>query len=398
MRIAIVSPYAPFDGVDHAGGAFLHAYVSYLSRDHAVDLICTETPNEQTRASYASSVAVHFSPPAEGRGTSRPRLQARTLTGYNTGALQVDALISDRDALQILAVADIVDLQWSELLRALPQVRRERPRKPIVATEHDVHAQAMASLVRSQSNRQAGVETIPLRRRLFARLGIYTESYFLNKCDLVQVFKAEDVTALRRAGLRRPAVVIDPSIDQSPQALGAPDSKALIFVGMFSRGPNAEGARWFIREVWPTIHRSVPGASLVLAGVGSDRVLSECPAEGAEATGYVADLKLAYDKCAIAIAPLMRGAGLKFKVPQALAYGLPVVTTTVGAEGMPPGCPAIVTDSASEMAGAIIGLLQAPDELRRLGEAGRSWATAVFDFSRSMDKVERRFEELLRRP
>jgi hypothetical protein len=50
------------------------------------------------------------------------------------------------------------------------------------------------------------------------------------------------------------------------------------------------------------------------------------------------------------------------------------------------------------MAGAIIGLLQAPEQLRRLGEAGRTWATAVFDFSRSMDNVERRFEELLRRP
>lgn len=66
MRIAIVSPYSPFDGVGHAGGAFLHAYVSHLSRDHAKDLICTETPNEQTLASYGSSVGVHFSPRCRG--------------------------------------------------------------------------------------------------------------------------------------------------------------------------------------------------------------------------------------------------------------------------------------------------------------------------------------------
>ncbi len=397
MRIAIVSPYAPFDGVAHAGGAFLHAYVSHLSRDHTVDLICTRTPDERTLASYASSVVVHFSPPGAGRGTSRLRLQGRTLTGYNIGAPQVDALTGDRDACQLLAVADIVDFHWSELLRALPPVRRDRACKPIVATEYDVYAQGMGRLVRSQSNRQPGVEPIPVRRRLFARLAIYTESYFLNKCDLIQVFKAEDITALRRAGLRRPAVVIDPVIDHSRRALGSPDSKTLLFVGAFARGPNAEGARWFIREVWPSIHGSIPGARLLLAGAGSDKVLSECPAEGADATGYMADLKLAYDRCAIAIAPLMRGAGLKFKVPQALAYGLPVVTTTIGAEGMPLGCPAIVTDTATKMAGAIIGLLQAPEELRRLGEAGRTWATGVFDFSRSMDDVERRFEELLRR-
>ncbi|HUC15376.1 MAG TPA: glycosyltransferase [Acidimicrobiales bacterium] len=316
------------------------------------------------------------------------------MTGFNTGAPQVEALTGDRDACQLLAVADIVDLHWSEFLRALPHVRRERPRKPIVATEYDVYGQAIARLARS---REAGIEQMPLRRRLFAPLAIYTETHFLNKCDLIQVFKAEDLTSLRRAGLRRPAFVVDPVIDRSPQALGSPGSKTLIFVGVFTRGPNAEGARWFIREVWPTVYGSVPGARLLLAGVGSDRVLSECPAEGTDATGYLADLKPAYDTCAVAIAPLMRGAGLKFKVPQALAYGLPVVTTTIGAEGMPPGCPAVVTDSAPEMARAIVDLLRVPDEIRRLGEAGRTWAAAVFDFSGSMDRVEGRFEDLLRR-
>ena len=89
-------------------------------------------------------------------------------------------------------------------------------------------------------------------------------------------------------------------------------------------------------SVWPEVVRSVPGAVLVLAGNGSDKVLEGSPAEGVVATGYVADLKTAYSGCTIAVAPLLRGSGVKFKVPQALAYGLPVVTTTVGVEGLPP--------------------------------------------------------------
>ncbi len=87
---------------------------------------------------------------------------------------------------------------------------------------------------------------------------------------------------------------------------------------------------------------------------------------------------------------------MKFKVPQALAYGLPIVTTTVGVEGLPPGCPAVVTDDARETARAVVDLLLSPDRVCQLGEAGRSWVGNVFDFSRCMEEVECRFEALLR--
>ncbi len=248
-------------------------------------------------------------------------------------------------------------------------------------------------LVRAQHSSGPEVEKLPLRRRFFAPLAIYTEAHFLNKCDLVQLYKAEDVKALRHAGLRSSVAIIEPLVEHSPRALGSPEATTVIFVGAFSRGPNAEGARWFISEVWPGVRRSVPRARLVLAGAHSDRLLAQCPAEGAYATAYVADLKGHYDAASIAVAPLFRGAGVKVKVPQALAYGLPVVTTPIGAEGLPPGCPAIVTGNATEMMACIIALLEAPERIRQLGEASRTWAAGAFDFSRSMKDVQSRFED-----
>jgi glycosyltransferase involved in cell wall biosynthesis len=396
MHIAIVTPFAPYDGVPHAGGAFLYAYVSHLSNAHTVDLVCVQPPDDRVRAAFSASVAVHFCPPKPGGTTSRLRLQGRTLTGFNIGVAEVDALVGDRGTRQLLAGADIVNVHWSELLRVVPHLRRQRRPRPIVATAYDIYSQGMMRAVRAQRKEHPDIERIPFRRRLFAPVGIYTEAYFFNKCDLVQVFKHEDVSALRRSGLRRPIMVVDPLIDHSPQALGSPDAKRMIFVAAFSRGPNAEGARWFISNVWPAVHNSVTGASLVLAGEQSDEVLSGSPAPGASATGYVDDLKPYYDASTIVVAPLLRGAGLKFKVPQAWAYGLPVVTTTVGAEGMPPRCPALITDDPAEMSRSIIELLKAPDKARELGEVGRRWAADVFDFSRSMNEVERRFEELVR--
>jgi glycosyltransferase involved in cell wall biosynthesis len=392
MHIVVACPYPPFEGIPTAGGAFLHAYISHLAKSHEVDLICTAETEPRTLASYQGMVGVYFSPPARTGGTSRVRQQVRTLTGFNIGAPEVDGLTADSQARQLLKAADVVDIQWSELLRALPTLRKDRPGRPIVATEHDVYSRGMVRRARSRSDTLA---RMPLRRRAFAQVGIFTEAFFLGNCDLVQVFNRDDIALLRRGGLRRPCAVLDPLIEQSPEPLISEHSKRLIFASAFTRGANVEGARWFIKEVWPSIVGPVPEATLLLAGNGSTDVLADCPAPGASATGYVADLKMAYSGCAIAIAPLLLGAGLKFKVPQALAFGLPAVTTSVGAEGMPPGCPALIADSPTEMAAVVVGLLESPARVRELGEAGRAWVAQVFDFSRSMEQVERRFEDLL---
>jgi glycosyltransferase involved in cell wall biosynthesis len=393
MHIAVVCPFPPFEGVPHAGGAFLHAYLTYLADNHKVDLICTAEPDQRTISTYDGSIGVHFSPPLRDGGPSRLRLQARTVTGFNIRAPEVVGLTRDPIARGILAVADVVDIQWAELLRALPVVRRDRGRKPIVVTEHDLFARGLVRLARAQAG---AMEVIPFRKRIFAPLAIFTETYFLAKADLVQLFNRDDIALLRRCGLRRPCAVLDPLIDQSPGVLMSVGSERVIFAAAFRREPNAEGARWFLREVWPSVVRSVPGATVMLAGSGSADVLAACPAPGAGATGYLPDLKTAYAGCAVAVAPLLRGAGLKFKVPQALAYGLPMVTTGVGAEGMPAACPALVADSAPEMAHEVVSLLQSPDRARALGAAGRAWVADVFDFTRSMERVELRFEALTR--
>jgi glycosyltransferase involved in cell wall biosynthesis len=397
MRIAIVSPHAPFEGISHAGGLFLYAYVKELSRDNKIDLICLQSPEERALDAFGSSVDVYFCPPGAEGGSSKLRQRTRTLSGFNIGGPEVDALLSDGQARRLLAAADVVDFQWPEVLRAIPPVRRDRGRKPIVVTCHDVYSQALMRLVRAQRD-GPDIEQVPLRRQLFAPLAIYTEAYFLNKSDLVQLYKAEDIKALRHAGLRAATALVQPLVQHSPRALGSPDATTMIFVGAFSRPPNAEGARWFMREVLPLVRRSVPAARLVLAGDHSDRVLAECPAPGAHATAYVADLKDHYDAASIAVAPLFRGAGVKVKVPQALAYGLPVVTTAIGAEGLPAGCPAVVTATAGQMAGAIVELLSAPQRVRQLGEEGRAWATRAYDFSSSMKDVQTRFEDLRRGP
>ena len=120
MQIAIACPYPPYDGVPHAGGAFLHSYITHLSKNHKIDLICTTEPEPRTLSTYGGSVGVHFAPPRRTGGRAS-FVNNASLTGYNIAAPEVDGLTSDPRAREILAAADIVDLQWSELLGAVPR-------------------------------------------------------------------------------------------------------------------------------------------------------------------------------------------------------------------------------------------------------------------------------------
>ena len=133
-------------------------------------------------------------------------------------------------------------------------------------TEYDLYSRGLVRLARSQSNT---VDPLPLRRRIFAPLAVYTETFFLSKFDLVQVFNRDEIAILRRCGLRRPCAVLDPLIEQLPGALVSERARRVIFASAFTRGPNIEGAQWFMNRVWPDVVRYVPGAD---SGIGGERV------------------------------------------------------------------------------------------------------------------------------
>ena len=199
MHIAIVCPYPPYAGIPTAGGSFLDVYISHLSNKHEVDLMCTTEPEPRTLATYNGSVRVYFSPPLMTGGTSRLRQQARTLTGFNIGTPEVDGLKADPRAREVLKAADIVDFQWSELLRALPSVRRDRQGKPIVATEHDVYSTAMVRLARSRSDT---VDRIAVAATCFRPRGhLYGSSlpWPVRPCSVVQPAGYRRVAARRAA-------------------------------------------------------------------------------------------------------------------------------------------------------------------------------------------------------
>jgi GT2 family glycosyltransferase/glycosyltransferase involved in cell wall biosynthesis len=110
--------------------------------------------------------------------------------------------------------------------------------------------------------------------------------------------------------------------------------KDLLFVGAFQHPPNADGICYFVREVFPLVLRNLPGVKLYIVGSDPTPSVKALVNSNVIVTGWVKDIGVFFESARVFVAPLRYGAGVKGKIGQSLAYGLPVVTTSIGAEGM----------------------------------------------------------------
>ena len=112
--------------------------------------------------------------------------------------------------------------------------------------------------------------------------------------------------------------------------------KDLLFVGGFYHEPNCDAMVWFVEEIFPAIRNVIPGVKLYIAGSHPTKELKSKASDDIIVTGYLSDAALnhLYEKCRLVVAPLRFGAGIKGKIVEAMYHGLPVITTSIGAEGL----------------------------------------------------------------
>ena len=150
----------------------------------------------------------------------------------------------------------------------------------------------------------------------------------------------------------------------NPQPLPPNAAPTIGFIGSDNQ-INQHAIAWFLKQVWPGVVERVPDACLIIAGAVSGHAPS---APRVRALGQLPDLASFYRQCHFAINPVQAGTGLKIKTVEALAYGRCVLTTTVGAEGLPfEVCgPLMVCDTARDFGDRLVQLLERPDHLRAL--------------------------------
>jgi glycosyltransferase involved in cell wall biosynthesis len=163
----------------------------------------------------------------------------------------------------------------------------------------------------------------------------------------------------------------------------APEPGAIVFMGTLSYAPNRDAVEYFASDILPRIRRAVPSATLYVVGrqVGQlDRSLQDAP--GVVFTGYVDDVRPHLARAQVVAVPLRAGGGTRLKILEAMAMRRPVVSTTLGAEGLEltPGEHLLVADRPDAFAACVVRLLQDTATAERIADRGRRAILERYDW------------------
>jgi hypothetical protein len=193
--------------------------------------------------------------------------------------------------------------------------------------------------------------------------------------DAVLVASEREAAAYRHlSGCGRVIVVENGIDDVGDDEWEPPDSHRLLYTGSPTYRPNAEAIAYFIREILPLIEASVPDVSLVVTGSCPPVLPDELRHRRVQFVGLLDHLQTAYRQSRLMVVPLLSGTGTRIKILEAQAAGMPVVSTTKGAEGLDvvSGEHLVIADDPRGFADAVVRLLQERDASMRIGARARS--------------------------
>lgn len=395
MRILFLSQLVPYP-LD-AGPKVRSYYVlrHLAAAGHEITLLAFSREND-TAASIVHlrsfCAAVHTVPMARSRVRDAFHF-GRSLLGGLPFLIARDSVAAMHGAVRDIASSkpfDVIhaDQLWmaSYALVAAAGAADARPR--LVLDQHNAMYRIPQRLAESSDN--------SLRRAILRREAKVMRRYEVDTCrrfDEVVWVTTEDRAAV---GLDEPTDSLQPSPQQyvipicvdpdaQPVIRRVPSPFRVTFLGGLHWPPNAAGILWFAREVWPRVAAECPHAVLTVIGKNPPSELAgdrRPAAGGVEVTGYVADPMLYLAETAVFIVPLHAGGGMRVKILDAWAWGLPVVSTTIGAEGIAcrDGGNLLIADEAAALAAAVVRVCREMETGRALGNAGRSAVEAGYDW------------------
>ncbi|MFN2577916.1 MAG: glycosyltransferase [Pyrinomonadaceae bacterium] len=275
---------------------------------------------------------------------------------------------------------DIVQVESIHLMNYLSLLHSARHRPVVVCDWHNVESDLMSQYAERETNRARKTYA-----RRTARLLKASEIKALNEFDAHLAVSDQDAERLRGLNSRAPILVIENGVDAAHYATEQSATKnRIIFVGSMDYHANIDGAITFARDVWPKVKEKKP--ELVFTIVGRDpspavRELSSIA--GVEVTGSLADVRPYYAEAIAAVVPLNVGGGSRLKILEAMATGVPVVSTVLGAEGLNvrDGENIVLVDAPQAMAAALIGLVDNRELQKRLIAGGDALVGERYDWS-----------------
>jgi glycosyltransferase involved in cell wall biosynthesis len=405
MKVLILTPYLPHRRVGHGGGTAVRDLVAWLAKKHEVRVAALVRPGEGTLLGEVEELGVSVAPVPfldnRAEGLDRLALMAgRTASWFRSLRSGypwfVEKYWSPELSRKVLAVAeefspDAVQVEYLQLAllgRDLQRWRNQRTESPVrlVLNSHELGSVPRERRAARTANPLAAAAARH-EARAWRNFQVDASGWF----DRTLCVTPEDQYLYSKMGGRNLVTVpLGMDLDHlRPDWSPADTAPRFLFVGSFNHRPNRLAAAFLVDTVWPDLSSAFPRSRLILAGRGSRAFLrrraglASWKDRGVDALGFVDDLTALFRECHLFVAPLPEGGGIKIKILEAMARGIPVVTTPVGAEGIcTPGDEAmVIAPCDDQFAPACLEAVRNPEagrdrarRARKLMEDRFSWA------------------------
>ncbi len=277
----------------------------------------------------------------------------------------------------------VVQIEGIELARAIEAIQEQQPNAKIIFDNHNAETALQQRIFETDIRIPTKIPKALYSRIQVAKLDRF-ERWACQNADIVTAVSHRDAEILQ--AYRRPG---QSKVTQIPNCIDITEFENsveqgeivydLVFTGKMDYRPNVDGMLWFAQEIWPLVKHQKAEAKLAIVGKNPSpeiTQLGELP--GITVTGSVSEIEPWLNCSRVMIMPLRMGSGTRLKLIQALAAGLPTVSTANGAEGYPitNGEELLIGDTPDIFANHILNLLHDPELQSRLGQNGRKFAKA----------------------
>ena len=284
---------------------------------------------------------------------------------------------------------DAVQMESVHLMPYLPFIRATRKKPAVLIDWHNIESELMyryAARAPNMARKLVAMRTA----RLIAR----REDRLLAKCPIHTVCSDREKAALDPRAPTADIRVVPNGVDVEsfsdgalaalhPAPVGSAGGTVVLFVGSMDYHANSDAVLWFVQQIWPTLKKRRPDARFVVAGRNPPPQISALASSDITITGTVEDVRPWYRCATVVVVPIRTGSGTRLKILEAMAVGVPVVSTRAGAEGIlvTDGSNIILADDEKSMAQSLDQVITLPELRQQLRERGRQLVCDRYDWS-----------------
>jgi sugar transferase (PEP-CTERM/EpsH1 system associated) len=401
LNVLLLSPWLPWPPFD---GARIRIFetLRYLSRRHRITLLAAvRHPEEVAQTAALRDVCerivtvilphtIHAVLRRLAMGSLR-RMPLVQSFHYDPNFARTVRELTSQEAY------DIIHIEFPFLTPYLTAVSPQSRAKKILSM-HNIESIRLARELR-YSERNSRYLVIQWDRLFFASW----EQQAIRQFDGITAVSAREAAWIQQHAPAMPVELAPNGVDTAyfaPARVSNP-RPSVVFTGLMNHPPNVDAAVWFCQEILPELRRQYPGFCFDIVGRNPHpKVLGLGKRQGVHVTGEVAEIRPYLAAGSALVVPLRSGGGTRLKILEAMAMERPVISTSLGAEGLEvqPGVNILIADEPAQFVRQIRWLIAEPQAADRLGKAGRRLVEDKYDWRMCLYGLERLYDRVLGSP